>query len=145
MPTTKERRRSDPAAVDRYMKGLKHPLKDVVEALRQIILKADQSVGEEIKWNAPSFFFTGAMEPSDPKLYRRYLVIFNLSRKDCIRLVFLSGANVKDPTGLLEGTYPDGRRLALFPDMDAVKSNAKALANVLRDQLKALGKGESLT
>ena len=120
------------------MKGLKHPLKDVVEALRQIILKADRAVGEEIKWNAPSFFFTGEMEPSDPKLYRRYLVIFNLFRKDCVRLVFWGGANAKDPTGLLEGTYADGRRLALFRDMDAVKSNAKALGNIVRDQLKAL-------
>jgi hypothetical protein len=136
--TTRERKSSDPAAVDRYMKGLKHPLKDVVEALRQIILKADRGVGEEIKWNAPSFFFTGDMEPSDPKLYRRYLVIFNLSRKETVRLVFLGGSNAKDPTGMLEGTYADGRRLALFRDMDAVKSNAKALGNIVRDQLKAL-------
>jgi len=122
------------------MKGLKHPLKEVVASLRQIILKADPAVGEEIKWNAPSFFFTGEMEPSDPKQYRRYLVIFNLFRKDCIRLVFWGGANARDPTGMLEGRYADGRRLALFQDMDAVKSREKALGNIIRGQLKALGK-----
>jgi hypothetical protein len=136
--TTRERKPSDPAAVDRYLNGLKHPLKDVVEALRQIILKADRSVGEEIKWNAPSFFFTGDMEPSDPKLYRRYLVIFNLSRKDSVRLVFLGCSNAKDPTGLLEGTRR-WKRLALFRDMDAVKSTRVA-GQYRSGQLKALGR-----
>ena len=87
------------------MKGLEHPLAKVAEALRQVILKAHSDVGEEIKWNAPTFFFTGEMAPSDPKLYKRYLVVFNFFRKDSVRLVFLGGAKVKDPTGLLEGSY----------------------------------------
>jgi hypothetical protein len=67
-------------------------------------------------------------------------VIFNLFRKDCIRLVFWGGRNATDPAGILEGKYADGRRLALFKDMDTVKSNGKALANIIRDQLKALGR-----
>jgi hypothetical protein len=57
--------------VDTYVKGLTHPLADVVAALRQIILKTDPQIGEEIKWNAPTFFFAGEMKPSDPKLYKR--------------------------------------------------------------------------
>ena len=138
MGTTPVRKPSAPAEVNTYMKALKHPLAKVVEALRQIILKADSDVGEEIKWNAPSFFFTGEMEPSDPKLYTRYLVVFNLFRKDCIRLVFWGGANVKDPTGLLEGRYADGRRLAMFYNMGDVKSKASALRNVVRRQIKIL-------
>ena len=78
------------------------------------------------------------MEPSDPKLYKRYLVIFNLFRKDCIRLVFWRGAKVSDPTGLLEGEYSDGRRLATFQGMDDVKTKEKALRQVIKQQLKAL-------
>lgn len=121
------------------MKALTHPLADVVEPLRQIILKADSDIGEEIRWNAPSFFFTGEMELSDPKLYKRYLVVFNLFfRKDCIRLVFWGGAKVKDPTGLLEGKYADGPRLAMFYDMDDVKSKGNALRNVVGCQIKVL-------
>ena len=138
MGTTKVKKPSAPAEVDKYMKVLKHPLAKVVEALRQIILKAHSDVGEEIKWNAPSFFFTGEMEPSDPKLYNRYLVVFNLFRKDCIRLVFWGGAKVNDPTGLLEGDYPDGRRLAMFYGMDDVKSKRNALRNVVRHQINVL-------
>ena len=54
---------SESDKVDEYMKRLKHPLSDVVEALRQIILKTDPKIGEEVKWNAPSFFYTAEMEP----------------------------------------------------------------------------------
>lgn len=122
------------------MKGLKHPLAKVVEALRQIILKAHPQVGEEIKWNAPTFFFTGKLAPSAPKEYNKYLVVFNLFQKDCIRLVFWRGARVKNAAGLLllEGDYADGRRLALFYAMADVKSKTKALRAVVRAQIKAL-------
>src|SRR5258708_1761653 len=121
------RKPSAPAEVNKYMSALKHPLSEVVEALRQVILKTAPEIGEEIKWNAPAFFFTGEMKPSDPKEYKRYLVVFNLFRKDCIRLVFWRGANVRDESGLLEGDYADGRRLALFSSMADVKSRSRAL------------------
>jgi hypothetical protein len=134
-PATKP---SAPAEVNKYMKGLKHPLAEVVESLRQLILNAHPDIGEEIKWNAPSFFFTGKMAPSDPKLYKRYLVVFNLFRKDCIRLVFWNGAKVSDPSGLLEGDYADGRRLAMFRSMADVKAKGKALRQVVKQQVEVL-------
>ena len=56
-----------PDEVDAYMCKLKHPLADVVEALRQVILRAHGDIGEEIKWNAPSFFYTGPLRPFSPK------------------------------------------------------------------------------
>jgi hypothetical protein len=133
-----DRKPSAPAEVDRYMKALKHPLAEVVDALRRVILTAHPHVGEEIKWNAPSFFYTGEMAPSDPKLYRRYLVVFNLFRKDCVRIVFWGGAKAKDPTGLLEGDYQDGRRLALFHGKDDVKARRNALRSIVRELVKAL-------
>src|SRR5262249_4783301 len=126
---------SDSEAVDAYIKRLKHPLADVVIALRQIILKTDQEIGEEIKWNAPSFFYTGEMKPSDPKEYKRFLVIFNLYKKDCIRLVFWGGAKVRDKSGFLEGNYADGRRLAMFQSLEDVKAKKKSLEGALRVQL----------
>ena len=129
---------SQPEKVDAYLKKLKHPLKEVVEALRQIILSTDKEIGEEIKWNAPTFFFSGEMRPFNPKEYKRYVVVFNLYQKDCIRLVFPSGAKVNDKTGLLQGDYSDGRRLALFPNLAEVKSKEKVLQAVIRKWLKLL-------
>src|SRR5579863_6424152 len=93
---------SEPDKVDAYIKKLKHPLVAVVKALRRIILSVDGEIGDEIKWNAPTFFYAGEMGPFNPKEYKRYIVVFNLYKKDCIRLVFPSGSRVKDKSGLLE-------------------------------------------
>jgi len=131
---------SEPDKVDAYMQKLKHPLKDVVAALRQAILSTDPEIGEEVKWNAPTFFYSGEMEPSDPKKYKRYLIVFNLYQKDCIRLVFPSGARISDQSGLLEGDYADGRRLAFFHNLDEVKSRTKALQQAIRKWLSTLEK-----
>ena len=131
---------SQPEKVDAYLKKLKHPLKEVVEALRQIILSTDREIGEEIKWNAPTYFFSGEMRPFNPKEYKRYIVVFNLYQKDCIRLVFPSGAKVDDKTGFLQGDYTDGRRLAFFPDMSEVKSKKKVLQVVINKWLALLDK-----
>ena len=131
---------SEPEKVDAYMSRLKHPLAKVVEDLRQIILSTDEEIGEEIKWNAPTFFYAGKMKPTNPKEYRRYSVVFNLFKQDCIRLVFPSGAKVKDASGLLEGDYADGRRLAMFYSSKDVKSKAKALRAVITQWLKLLEK-----
>jgi hypothetical protein len=131
---------SEPEKVDAYMRGLKHPLGDVVEALRRIVLSTDPEIGEEVKWNAPAFFYAKEMKPLNPKEYNRYLVVFNLYRKDCIRLVFPSGARVKDKSGLLEGDYADGRRLALFHSMGDVQSKKASLQAVIRTWLETLDK-----
>ncbi len=140
MVTQKTTKPSEPQRVDEYMKSLKHPLAEVVAALRQILLKTDPEIGEEIKWNAPTFFYTGEMKPSDPKQFKRYLVVFNLFRKDCIRLVFWGGAKVKDTSGLLHGDYADGRRLAEFGSMQDVQAKKKKLQQVVKRQLGLLDK-----
>jgi|SRR5438876_11704231 len=122
------------------MQGLKHPLADVVAALRKIILSTDREIGEEIKWNALTFFYSGEMEPYDPKEYKRYFVVFNLFRNDCVRLVFWRGARVNDKSGLLEGNYADGRRLALLHNMEEVKSKKASLRAVIRKWMETLDK-----
>lgn len=134
-------KKSEPERVDAYMGALKHPLKNVVAELRRIILSTDATVGEEIKWNAPTFFYAGEMAPFNPKEYKRYLIVFNLFQKNCIRLVFPSGARIDDKTGLLTGEYADGRRLALFPSIDEVQKKEAVLRRVIKKWLDTLDKG----
>ena len=131
-------RPSESESVDAYMEKLEHPLRDVVKALRGIILKTDRSVGEEVKWNAPAFFYTGEMKAFDPKKYERHLVVFNLFRKNCIRLVFWHGDRAGDMPGFLEGDYKDGRRLASFRSEKDVEAGRKKLQQVVKKQLAAL-------
>lgn len=127
---------SEPEKVDTFMKALKHPKKNVAVQLRKVILSADKRVGECIIWNAPCFYFTGEMEPFDPKTYKRYLVGFNFFKKDVIRLILLRGADVKKDGGLLEGDYKDGRRLALFNSMADVTKNEKTLKSIVKELVK---------
>ena len=133
-------KKSEPEQVGAYVRAMKHPLKRVVEELRSIILNTDSAIGEEIKWNAPAFFYTGTMAEFDPKQHRRHVVVFNLFKKDSVRLVFPSGARVGDTSGLLVGDYADGRRLALFSSVDEVHSKKLALERVIKKWLNTLEK-----
>jgi hypothetical protein len=131
---------SEPERVDAFMQALTHPLGNVVEVLRKIILSTDREIGEEIKWNAPAFFYSGEMTPFNPKEHKRHIAVFNLFQKDCVRLVFPSGARVNDVSGLLEGDYKDGRRLALFRNMEEVKQKKAALQSAIRRWIETLDK-----
>lgn len=86
------------------------------------------------------FFYTGEMKPFNIKEYKRYRVLFNLFKKDCILLEFTGGAEVNDPLVLLKGDYTDGRSLAMFYSMDDVESKEKAIKKVIKNWLKILDK-----
>src|SRR6478736_8145609 len=94
---------TDTEQVTEHIKRLDPALGKIIETIRQIILSTDKEIGERIKWNNPSFYYTGEMKPFDPKKYKRELIVFNLF-KGRIMLVFPSGAKVND-TALLEGDY----------------------------------------
>jgi hypothetical protein len=138
VPSTKQ---SESDKVDAFMANLQHPLANVTEALRRIILSSNPEIGEEIKWNAPAFFYTGKMSPFDLKQHKRHIAVFNLFKRDCVRLVFPSGAKIGNSDGLLDGDYADGRRLALFCNMDDVLEKKAALQRAIKKWLLLLDKG----
>ena len=130
---------TDSEQVTEHIKALDKSIAGTVETLRQIILSAGKEIGERIKWNNPSFYYTGEMKPFDPKEYKREIIVFNLF-KNRIMLVFPSGAKVNDTSGLLEGDYKDGRRIAIFKDLKDVKAREKALKKVIQDWIKLIDK-----
>src|SRR6478736_2773104 len=122
---------TDTEQVTEHIKRLDPALGKIIEAIRQIILSTDKEIGERIKWNNPSFYYTGEMKDFDPKEYKREIIVMNLF-KGRIMLVFPGGAKVKDASGLLTGDYKDGRRVAIFTDMKDVESKKKTLQKVIR-------------
>ena len=130
---------TDSEAVTAHIKKLDAEIAKIVTALRKIILSTDKSIGERIKWNNPSFYYTGEMKPFDPKEYKREIAVFNLF-KNRIMLVFPSGAKVMDSSGLLEGDYKDGRRLIIFNDLKDVKAKEKMLQAVIKTWLQLVDK-----
>jgi hypothetical protein len=97
--------------VDRFMKGLNHPLKEVIERLRLAILGSNDGITEHIKWKAPSFCYAGEDR-----------VTFRLYPAERAQLIFHRGAKVKgdaadfafeDDTGLLRWVADDRGVVAL--------------------------------
>jgi hypothetical protein len=130
---------TDKEQVTEHIGKLEAGLRDIVEAIRQIILSTDKKIGERLKWNNPSFYYTGEMQPFDPKEYKREIAVFNL-HKGRIMLVFPSGAKVNDDSGFLEGDYKDGRRIVIFTDLKDVKSKEKTLQKVIKEWLELVEK-----
>jgi hypothetical protein len=123
-----------------YMQTLDHPLKEVVVKLTRVILGADKEIAEQIKWNSPSFYYTGTMKPFDPKEYKRDIVVLNLHRKDSVLLVFPTGSKLNDTTGILEGNYTDGRRLAKITGLDDAEMKQNALQHIIKEWIGLVDK-----
>jgi hypothetical protein len=119
-----KKRLDDTPAVNDYMSQLEHPLKAEAESLRAIILNTDTQISEGIKWNSPSFYYKGDM------------VVFHLRNAEHVHLIFPSGVNIADDTGLLEGDYPDGRKMSYFRSMDEVNAKKASLESVMRQWMK---------
>lgn len=130
---------SDQEQVSEHIQKLEPALAQVVETLRRIILSTDPEIGERIKWNNPSFYYTGEMVEFDPKEYKRDLIVMNL-HKGRVMLVFPSGAKVNDQSGLLEGDYKDGRRIAIFKDLEDVQAKQGALQQIIKAWLELVDK-----
>lgn len=130
---------NDPKAVTEYIQKLDPEFAKLIEAIRQLILSTDKEVGEQIKWNSPSFFYLGEMKAFNAKEYKRDIVVFNI-RKGVALLIFPTGSTIPDTTGILEGTYADGRRMVTFITMDDVKKKGKDLQKVIKLWLKQVEK-----
>jgi hypothetical protein len=115
------------AAVDAWIAGLEHPLKGVVAAVRAALAGSDPRLGEQIKWNAPSFTWDGEDR-----------VTCNLRPKAPLLLIFHRGAKAKnnagfafaDETGLMDWKAPDRAvvTIAREADWDARGNAIVALA-----------------
>src|SRR5690606_36424395 len=106
---------------------------EAVQLIREIFLSIDE-ISEQIKWNSPSFYYNGEMKPFDPKEYKRDIAVANLHRGR-LMLVFPTGARINNTSGLLEGDYPDGRRIANFKDADDVRTKEADLRRVIAEWL----------
>ncbi|HWZ16424.1 MAG TPA: DUF1801 domain-containing protein [Mucilaginibacter sp.] len=124
--------------VSAYIQELEEPKRSIVQALCEVILNTDPEIAEEIKWNAPSFYYTGEMKPFDPKNYARHIIVMNLHKR--ILMVFPSGAKIDNASGLLTGDYADGRRLIYVETMENVRSITANLQAAIKDWLKQVEK-----
>lgn len=126
---------SESEQVTELISNLDSGVKEIVQTIRTMILATSEEIGEQVKWNSASFYYTGAMEAFDPKEYKRDIVVCNLHRGK-ILLVFPTGAKVKDK---LQGKdYPDGRKIITLIDLADVVAKEKDIQQVIIDWLSLI-------
>jgi len=118
-----------PSDVDVFFALLKHPHADALKAIRKLVLAADPSISEGIKWNVPSFQTT------------EYFATLHVSAKVGVGVILHFGAKkrdslsargeITDPTGLL-AWLSDDRAVVAFADLKDVKAKAGAFTAILR-------------
>jgi hypothetical protein len=132
-PKPTKRRASTPEDVETFLASLEHPFKPELLALRQLILGADPSIAEGIKWNAPSFRTS------------EYFATFQLRAKDGVQVILHLGAKTRDPSApavtiadpdsLLEWLGRD-RASVKFRDSKDIDARRSAFAKVLRQWIQ---------
>ncbi len=122
-------------AVSIFIEKLEPSFAILLEEVRQVILNASDQIDEHIKWNSPAFFFKGEMPLFNPKEYKRDLIVIH-TRREMALLVFPTGANIDDSTGILEGDYADGRRMITIRNSAELKAKKSELQKVIVDWLK---------
>ncbi len=122
-----------PETVADLLAELDHPRLSDIVSLRKIILGADPSIAEGIKWNAPSF------------RTKEYFATINLRAKSSVELILHFGAkknrisqtgvDIPDPEKLLSWLAKDRARVE-FRDAADIKKKTSAFADLLRAWIK---------
>ena len=115
-----------------HAESINHPLKDGVEFLRHLIRSSSSLVGEQVKWNSLSYFIKTELKPFNAKEYKSDIVVINLVKPAYILLVFPTGSLIDDVTGLLEGDFPDTRKVIKFSSLDEINLKADDLKLVIQ-------------
>jgi hypothetical protein len=95
-----------------------NPMKDVLLAVRQVVLSSDDRVGECIKWKSPTFTSDGN------------IASFNPRAKKHASLMFHTGAKIPGNHPILEGGGNTARYVT-FADLDEVAAKAEGLQQVI--------------
>ena len=120
--------------VEEFLDDLSSGKRLQVDALRGLILGAEDKLEERIKWNAPSY----ALDGEDR-------ITFNIMNKQgVVKLVFHMGATKKedkkgspilqDDSGLIEWNS-DIRGTITFTTINDVDANVDALTQIIKDWL----------
>jgi hypothetical protein len=133
----KVKKSNDQEEVNTYIEKLAPALREIVRGLRKTILEADPRIAERIKWNHPSFYYTGEMAPFNPKEYKSDIAVFNF-HKGRIMLVFPTGKKAYDATGMLTGEFVDGRKILIVKDEADAKSKYSALQVLIKEWIKVV-------
>lgn len=130
---------SDSHKVTTHINTIEDPIRETITFLRQLFLETDATIAEHIKWNSPSFYYSGPMKAFDPKEYKRDLAVLNLHRGK-ILIVFPTGNTIDPKIGLGGKDYPDGRKIVEILDLQDAQNKAAILTLGIKNWLSKIEK-----
>ena len=119
-------------SVEAFLAALDHPFKPEILALRQIVLDADPSIAESIKWNAPSFYTSEHFATMQLRAKDGVQVVLHLGAKT--RATATTGIAIDDPQSLLTWLAND-RASITFHDVADIGIKAEAFTSIIRQWL----------
>lgn len=105
--------------VEELIASKKNPMTAEIQRVREIILGVSDKIEEDVKWSAPTF------------MYKGNIASFYMNTKKHVSLMFHTGAQIQDKSGLLEGTG-DVSRVAKFDDIADIERKKKALEQIIK-------------
>lgn len=112
--------------IDARIKELNDWRGEMLQRLREIILKADPEIVETVKWQKPSNGMRGV-----PVWEHNGILCTGETYKDKVKLTFAKGASLEDPSGLFNASLEGNVRRAVdFHEGDVIDEKAlKALVH----------------
>ena len=105
--------------VDAWLASYENPMKPLVERVREIMLDADDRIGETIKWSTPTFVYKGNLASFQPRA------------RQFVSILFHTGASIPGEHPLLEGGG-ETARYARLTDAEEVEARRPELAAIVR-------------
>lgn len=122
------------ADTEAHLAALEHPLAPALAELCGILRTVDPRVGEEIKWNSPSFFLTDHFATTNLRPKGPLLLVLHAGVKK--REIALKD-RVADPASLLVWKSAD-RAVIEFADLASVQRREDALRSIIREWIAAV-------
>lgn len=128
----------EPQKVTEYINSLESSNRETIEFLREIFLNSNSKIAEQIKWNSPSFYYSGEMKKFEAKEYKRDLAVINLHRGK-ILIVFPTGNKIDNK--ILKGkNYPDGRKIIEILNLEDARNKIDELQNGVKKWIEQIEK-----
>jgi len=115
--------------VDAWFERYANPMKETVAAAREVMLDADDRIGEVVKWSTPTFVYKGNLASFQPRA------------KQLVSILFHEGATIPGAHPILEGGG-DHARYARIAGPEELAARRAELEAVVRAWCDARDAGE---
>jgi hypothetical protein len=109
--------------VDAWFERYENPMKEAVAATREVMLAADDRIGEVVKWSTPTFVYKGNLASFQPRA------------KQFVSILFHEGATIPGTHPILEGGGDHARyaRIAGPDELEACRAELEAVVRAWCD------------